>query len=101
MKRSTTYDNFIAIDQDLSSKEQMIRFQHVCGGKYEIITLAKAIESVAEESKDTYVIDILESNFYYKSTPYIDNSSTNSPSTEFHLSGISILMIIYVICYII
>ena len=66
MKRSTTYDNFIKIDKDLSSsKEQMIRFQHVCGGKYEIMTLTKAIKSVAEESKDTYVIDILEPNFYY------------------------------------
>ena len=113
MKRSTTYDNFIAVDEDLTktNTEQMIRFQHVCGGNYEIMTLTKAIRTVSEELKDKYVIDILEPNFYYskfKSNPktHIDNStststSTSSPSAEIHLSGISILMIIYVICYII
>ena len=78
MKRSTTYDNFVAVDEDLiSTKEQMIRFQHVCGGNYEIMTLTKALEIVSADSPK-----------------YIDCNTSIS-------SGISILMIIYVICYII
>lgn len=110
MQRSHTYDNFVVVDGPKSESSptvpvQMIRFQRVCGGDYEIMTLEKAIETVSREPD----INILQPSFYYKksrakakaeSTQYID-IDTSIPSDEFHVSGMSILMIIYVICYII
>ena len=99
MQRSTTYDNFVEIDESGNSFEQMIRFQRVEGGRYETITLKKALEEVAAEPDDIIVPFKKSSQFYYNSSSLASNIS--EPSMEFHLSGISILTIIYVICYII
>jgi len=115
MKRSCTTLNLLGCDGEWKEKEkekenvQYINFQIREGGCYEILTLSEAIAKVSNPKPRPISISIIinPTRFYYKHVKKAQDEERQEKeereiesTTEIHVSGISILFAIVLICYV-
>ncbi len=117
MKRSYTSLNLLGCDGEWKEKEerenvQYINFQIREGGFYQKITLSEAIAKVSNPKPRPISIAIIinPTKFYYKHVKKAQEEEEREKeekkereienTTEIHVSGISILFAIVLICYV-
>jgi len=117
MKRSCTTLNLLGCHGEWKEKEerdnvQYINFQIREGGCYKILTLSEAIAKVSNPKPRPISIAIIinPAKFYYKHVKKAQEEERERErekkereienTTEIHVSGISILFAIVLICYV-
>ena len=115
MNRTRTSHCFLEFGEVKEPKErvQYINFQNREGGSYEILTWEEALIKVSNPKPRPISISIIinPSGFYYKHVRKAqeekrkeeeeEEEERKEDTTEIHLSGMTILFAIFVLCYVI